>query len=122
MNFFGNNTEKYILKEKEVKKIDKDGNENFVPISYQRFMMSLSSNLANNLAGGVQKIKCKDHNCFLKYRSVKGNLINYECLSCNNNYSNEIDEVLRKRFMNTFKFYRNDINFLIMILISLSFC
>ena len=28
MNFFGNNTEKYILKEKEVKKIDKDGNEN----------------------------------------------------------------------------------------------
>ena len=31
MNFFGNNTEKYILKEKEVKKIDKDGNENFIP-------------------------------------------------------------------------------------------
>ena len=85
-------------------------------------MMSLSSNLANNLAGGVQKIECKDHNCFLKYRSVKGNLINYECLSCNNNYSNEIDEVLKKRFVNTFKFYRNDINFLIMILISLSFC
>lgn len=75
-----------------------------------------------NLVEEMHKIKSEGFNCFFEFESAYDSLINYECLSCNNNYSNEIDEVLKKRFVNTFKFYRNDINFLIMILISLSFC
>ena len=34
----------------------------------------------------------------------------YKCLSCNKNYSNQIDQELKKRFMNTFKFSNNDVN------------
>ena len=34
----------------------------------------------------------------------------YKCLSSNKSYSNKIDEELKKRFKNTFKFTNNDIN------------
>ena len=50
--------------EKENTKIDKDGNEDFVTISYQiklvdsaRFM---ASSLSNNLTEGIHKIECED--------------------------------------------------------------
>ena len=53
--------------ENEVTKIDKDGNESVVTISYEmklidsaRFIASLLSNLVNNLAKVIRKIKCKD--------------------------------------------------------------
>ena len=94
----GENTEKYktfsVPIEKEVTKIDKDGNESVVTISYkikftdsERFMTSSLSNLVDNLAEGVHKIKCKDCDCFTKYESVKDNLIKYKCLSSNKDYS-----------------------------------
>ena len=53
--------------ENEVTKIDKDRNESVVTISYEmklidsaRFIASLLSNLVNNLAKVIRKIKCKD--------------------------------------------------------------
>ena len=73
-------------------------------------------NLVDNLTKGIEKIKCKDCDCFLKYGSVKDNLIKYKCLSCNKDYSNKIDEELKKRFKNTFKFSNNDINKFILLL------
>ena len=69
-----------------------------------------------NLTEGIHKIKCKDCNCFLECESVKDNLMKYKCLSCNNDYSNKIDEELKKRFKNTFKFSNNDINKFILLL------
>ena len=54
-------------------------------------------------------------NCFLKYESVKKNLIKYKCLSCNKDYSNKLDEKFKKRFKNTFKFSDNDINKFILL-------
>ena len=39
---------------------------------------------------------------------MEENLIRYKCLSCNKNYSNEINEELNKRFKDTFKFSNND--------------
>ena len=39
-----------------------------------RFMESLLSNIVDNLVEGIHKIKCKDCNCFLEYKSVKDNL------------------------------------------------
>ena len=108
--------------EKEITKIDKDGNESVVNISYKmkfidsaRFMAGSLSNLGNDLAEGIHKIKCKDCDCFLEYESVKDNLTKYKCLSCNKNYSNKIDEELKKRFKNTFKFSNNDINNFILL-------
>ena len=44
-------------------------------------MAASSSNLVDNLAEGINKIKCKDCDCFLEYENVKGDLIKYKCLS-----------------------------------------
>ena len=121
------NTEKYktffVPLEKEVKKIDKDGNKSVATVSYKikfidivRFMASPLSNLVNSLAEGIHKTKYKDCDCFLEFESVKDNLIKYKCLSCNKNYSNKIDEELKKMFKNIFKFSNIDINKLILLL------
>ena len=97
----GENTEKCktfsIPIEKEVTKIDKDGNESVFTIAYKtkfidsaRFMVSSLSNLVDNLTGEIHKIKCKDYNCFLEYESIKEDLIKYKCLSSNKNYSKKL--------------------------------
>ena len=57
-------------------------------------MATSLSNLVDNLTEGIHKIKCKDCDCFLEYKSVKDNLIKNECLSSNKNYSNKIDREL----------------------------
>ena len=79
-------------------------------------MASSLSNVVHSLAEGFHKIKCKDCDCFLEYESVKDNLIKYKCLSCNKDYSNKLDEKLKKKFKNTFKFSNNDINKFILLL------
>ena len=73
-------------------------------------MTTLLSNLVDNVTERIHKIKCKDCDCFLKYESIKDNLIQYKCLSCKKDFSNKLDKELRKKFKNTFKFSNNDIN------------
>ena len=102
-----------LQQKKEYTKIDKDGNKSVV--NSARFMASSLSNLVDNLAEGIHKIKCKDCNCFLEYESVKDNLIKYKCLSCNKDYSNRLDEKLNNKFKNTSKFSNNDINKFILL-------
>ena len=117
----GENTEKYktfsVPIEKEVIKVDKDGNKSVVTISYKikfidsaRFKATSLSNFVDNLTEVIYKIKCKGCDCFIEYESVKDSSIKYICLSCNKDYSNKIDEELKKRVRNTFKFSNNDIN------------
>ena len=59
------------------------------------------SNLVDNMTDGIDKIK---------YESVNDNFIKYKCLFCNKIYWNKIDETIKKRFNNTFKFSNNDFN------------
>ena len=70
MNVLGENTEKYkifsVPIEKEITKIDKEGNESVATISYRlkfidsaRFMATSLSNLVDNLKEGIHKVKCK---------------------------------------------------------------
>ena len=59
-------------------------------------MATSLSNLVDNLTEGIYKIKCKNYDCFLVYKSVKDNLIRCKCLSCNKDYSNKIDEEPKK--------------------------
>ena len=73
------------------------------------------SNLVDNLAEGIHIIKCKDCDYFLEYKIVKNNLIKYEFLSYNKDYSNKIDEELKKQFRNSFKFSNNDITKFILL-------
>ena len=79
-------------------------------------MVSSLSNLVNNFAEGIHKIRCKDCNPFLEYGSAKDNLIKYKRLSCNKYYSNKIDEELEKLLKNIFTFSNNDINKFIFLL------
>ena len=108
--------------EKEVTKIDKDSNESVATISDKIkcidsaiFMASSLSNLVDNLAEGIHKVKCKDFDYFLEYESVKDNLIKYKFLSSNKDYSNMLEENFKKPFKNTFQF-------LIMISMNLFCC
>ena len=103
-------------------KIDKDGNKSVVTISRKvklidsgRFMTSSLSNLVDNLADKNHKVKGKDCDCFLEYESVKDNLVKYKCLSCNKDYSNKVDEDLKRDS-------RTHLSFLIMISINLLCC
>ena len=91
-------------------------------VSYKRklldtakIMVGSLSNLVDNLTEGIQKIKCKICNCLLEYKSVNDDLIKHKCLSCNNIYSNKIDERFKKA-VQEYKFCNNDINKLILLL------
>ena len=123
----GQNTEKYktfcVPIEKEVIKINKDGNGSVITMSYKmkfndsaRFMASSLSNLVDSVAEGIHIIKCKDCECFLEYESVRDKLIKYKCLSCNRDYLNKLNEILKKLFKNIYKFPDNDINKFILLL------
>ena len=113
--FLVENTKKYkhfpIPIEIEVVQIDKDGNESIVTIFYKiksidsvRFLEASLSNLVDNFTEGIHKIKCKYCVLFIEYESVKVNSIRYKWLFCNKDYSNKIDEELKKQFKNTLKF------------------
>ena len=102
----GENTGKYktfsVPIESEIRKIDKDVNEDITTVSHKikhidstRSVASWLSNLVDNLREGNYKIKYKDCNCFLKYGSVNGNLIKYKCFYYNKNDSNSIDGKLK---------------------------
>ena len=79
-------------------------------------MATSLSNLVDNLTEGIYKIKCKDCDCFLEYESLKANLIECKCLSCKKDYSNKIDEKLKNRLKNIFKFSNDDIDKFILLL------
>ena len=78
--------------EKEVREINKNGNESVVTISYKikfidgaRFMATPLSNLLENLSEGIHKIECRVCDCFRKYESLKDTFIKFKFLSCNKN-------------------------------------
>ena len=125
--------------QKEVTRIDKNGEEIRKIISYRiqfthstRFMARSLSNLCKNLAEGIRKIKCKyEHNnkkceiwgikykdcdSFLEYTNFKNDLIEYKCLYCNKNYQKKNYENLKKWFFNTYKQSNHDINKFILLL------
>ena len=108
--------------EKEIRKVDKDGYEDIIEISYKikfiKFIKSFGAFIiksSGNLAEGIHKTKCKDCNCFLEYKSINDSLIKCKCLFCNKSCSNKIDEKLKRCFKIHF-------SFLIMILINLFCC
>ena len=77
-------------------------------------MATTLSNLIDNLTKGIQKIKCKDCDCFFEYESVKDNWIKYKCLFCNKNYSSKIGRSTEP--------FRAHLSFLLMISINLFCC
>ena len=90
------------------------------------------SNVVDSLAKGIHKIKCKNsHNnkkcvtCGIKCkycewrlecRNVKIDSIEYKCLCCNRNLRKNIDEKLKKQFVNIQVFSDYDTNKYILLL------
>ena len=56
------------------------------------------------------RIKHRNGVCCLKYINFKYDLIDYKCLCCNKNYQKKFDKNLKKRFVNTYKFFNHCIN------------
>ena len=82
-------------------------------------MVTLLWNIFANLTEGIHKIKCKDcdwKDKDLEYESVKDNLIKYKSLSYNQGYSSKINQELKHKFKNNFKFSDSDINKFILLL------
>ena len=82
MGKYGKVQNLFCSNRKEITKVDKDGIESVVLLSYKinffdsaRFMPNSLSNLVDNLSEGIHKFKCKDCNCFPEYESVNDNLI-----------------------------------------------
>ena len=58
-------------------------------------------------------IKYKYCNCFHECRNFRDDLIEYKCLCCSNkNYQQKIDEKIKKKFVNAWKFSNHDNLFL----------
>ena len=58
-------------------------------------------------------IKYKYCNCFHEYRNFRDDLIEYKCFCCSNkNYQQKIDEKIKKKFVNAWKFSNHDNLFL----------
>ena len=125
--------------EKEVTRIDKNGEEITKTRSYMlqfiesvSFMASSLSNLVKNLSGGIHRIKCtfannvkkgetcgikyQYCNCFLEYTNFRDDLIEYKCLCCNNSYQQKFDEKLKDWFFNRYKISKLDNNKFILLL------
>ena len=113
------NNEKYetfkVPIEKEITRIDKNGEKIAKNISYitqfiddERFMAVSLSYHFNILSEGINKIKCKYENedekcqtfeityeiwdCFLQCTNPKDDLIKYKCLCYNTNHQQKFDE------------------------------
>ena len=83
------NKKLFCYNRKRSNKIDKDGNGSAKTMSYEikftvsaRSMSNSFSNLVDNLAEEIYKIKCQDCDCLLEYESVKDDLIKCKCLPC----------------------------------------
>ena len=83
------NTERFkhfsVPLEKEIREVDKDGNDSVATISQKtkfidstKFMANSLSNIVDNLAERIDKVECKNCDCFFEHESVKDSLIKYK--------------------------------------------
>ena len=123
----GENTEKYITFsvpiKKEIAKIDKDGNDKIMKISYKikfidsfRFMSSSLSNLVDNSSEELHSDKCIECKSCLDYMITKDDQLIFSCFDCKKNYKKDFNHELIKRFANIYEFCNEDINKLILLL------
>ena len=123
----GKNTKKYItfsvLIKKEITKIDKDGNDKIMKISYKiklidnfRFMSSSLSSLVDNLYEGLHSERCRDCISYLDYMITKNEQLIFRCFECKKNYKKDFNKELIKRFANIYEFCNEDVNKFILLL------
>ena len=142
----GENTEKCITFtvpiEKEVTKVDKNGEKITKNISYILLYYTLliaqdlwqahyqifsiiflkefiKSNVNKNMKRKkcqIGEIKYKYCDCFLDITNFNDDLIDYKCLYCNKNYNQKFVEKLKAQFLNRYTFSKHDNNKFILLL------
>ena len=108
---------------KEITKIDKDGNDKIMKISYKikfidsfRFMSSFLSSLVDNLSEGLHSDKCTHCKSCLDYMTTKDEQLIFRCFECKKVYKKECNKELIKRFANLYEFCNGVINKFILLL------
>ena len=127
----GGNAEKYITFsvpiKKQITKIDKDGNDKTVDISFEskfiesfRFMASSLSSLVDTLAAdeikNIFSYEREDCNNKFDYLSFKDNNMLLKCFQCNSWYKKRFEHDLVNKFKNTYEFCNKDISKFILLL------
>ena len=64
----------------------------------------------------IVELHTKYATVFLNTQTLKADLIEYKCLSCNKNYQQKFDEKLKEQFLNTYTFSIHDKNKFILLL------
>ena len=116
----GKNTEKYIAFsvpiKKETTKKDNNGNDKITKIFYKikfidscRFMSTSLSNLVSNLCEGLHNDRCIDCKSCLDYMTTKDEQLIFRCFRCKNNYEENFNKELIRRFANTYEFCNGDL-------------
>ena len=81
-----------------------------------RFITTSLRKLVDNFSEVIHKVKRKECRCSFKYESVKNNFMECKCLSCNKYYQEKLNEELKKKSEDTFRFFDNDINKFMLLL------
>ena len=81
-----------------------------------RFITTSLRKLVDNFSEVIHKVKRKECRCSFKYESVKNNFMECKCLSCNKYYQEKLNEELKKKSEDTFRFFNNDINKFMLLL------
>ena len=100
-------------------KIDQDGNDKIMKISYKikfidsfRFMSSSLSSLVDNLFKGIHSDKCTDCKFYFDYMVTKDGQLIFRCFEWKKNFKEDSNKELIKRFTNIYE----DINKFILVL------
>ena len=96
---------------KEITKIDKDGNDKIMKISYKikfidsfRFMSSSLSSLVDILSEGLHSDQSTDCKSCLDYVITKDEQLIFRCFECKKNCKKDFNKELIKRFANIYEF------------------
>ena len=108
---------------KEITKIDKDGNDKIMKVSYKikfidsfTFMSSSLLSLVDNLSEGLHTDKCTDCKSCLDFMITQDDQLISRCCECKKNYEKGFNKELIKRFANIYEFCNEDINKFILLL------
>ena len=79
-------------------------------------MSTSLSSLVSNLSEGFHNDRRMDCISCLDYMTTKDEQLIFKCFSCKKNYEKDFNKELIKRFANTYKFCKEDLNKFILLL------
>ena len=110
----GENTEKYVTFSVPIKKRIENKN---MDVTYKikfvdsfSFMATSLSKLVDNLTGAIHNDKCDNCEYNLRFVNATNETLTFECVDCKKEYKKEVNNKLKERFLNVYKFWDYDMN------------